>query len=198
MDLDFIIEDLKIQASICDLTGDEKRIKSIEKAIDLLEKESNVYKLPKMMTFQQIHHIPRPVVSSVNIPAGGTVTAKIYGIGNPSPPVQPVPIPNAYPGCAPSPTPVSAAINPSAFFNPNDNPKPGHEIFGIWTDANGMHRYCIYTWQEYDNPEELHAYAVGWDAYDQMAGCEKWMPCKKVQHDKFLVVCQSECCPQKK
>lgn len=211
MDLDWLIQDLKIQSSVYDSTDDAKKVKGIKKCIELLERGSNVYMLPKIMNFHSIYHAPKPVVKavkSVNVAIQNSASNGI-SFGNMNGMISPTQssaqilqtgsaVPQPIVVCSPNPTPVAAALDPSALWGySNNNPNPGHEIFALWKDANDDTRFCIYTWQEEDNPEELYAYAAGWDADFEVAGCEKYMPCKKVQHDKFMVVCTNQCCEQK-
>lgn len=198
MDFDWIIEELKIQSAVCDFTEDSKKVSDIKRAIAVLEKESNVYRLPRVMNFSQIYHPPAKTTISVTGTTGTTNT--VLGSWQTGTYVPPPPsgIPYSYGGTSviPSPTASAVSINPSALVWDNNNPKPGDDIFAIFKDEDGNNRYCIYTWQQENNPEELYAYASGWDVNDRLDGTQKWMPCKKHKSEKFMVVCLNECCKQ--
>lgn len=221
MSFGWIIEDLQVQSAVCDMTGDDKKVKDLARAIAMLKKE-NGYRLPKMMNFLSIVHPPDPVINTDSIQVqntapntssaifGGTTThisggtsSSAYGnyanIATGQPSVIPVPC------YAPCPSPVAGTLTniypgiyPGSCLNYNDNPKPGDEIFAAFTAKDGLTLFCIYTWKEKDNPKELFAYAAGWDPVNVIDGTQKWMPCKKHKHEKLLVVCLNECCPYNK
>lgn len=227
LNCDWLVEELQIQLSICEMTGDRRKVSDLERAIEILGKNLNVFYFPEVMNFKNIDRppvIPSPPVtinssthpalifgtfgSSSNyspvINTPGAIPSPCppmaipalpnynYGVGPPgvvpitsSTPVQVVPAP--YPT---SPCPVMAY----PIYNYNE-PNVGDKIFGIFRDENGDTRMCLYTWQEKDNPEEITAYAAGYDENYSSVG-RRYTPCKKYPNEKFLVICANECCNQ--
>lgn len=203
MNFDWLIQELQVQSAVCEMTGDGKKVNDIKNAIDILRRK-NGYKLPRMMHFLPINQPPKQQFKTITIQntSSAPLTAALFAPGNnpsyPSPSQNVPGLSNS--GCSPvpTPTPASCTINPANLIN-NYNystPSVGHEIAAIFTASDGSTKFCIYTWQEDDNPEELKAYVAGWDPGQQMDGCETWMPCKKFKHEKLLVICQHACCPQ--
>lgn len=134
-----------------------------------------------------------PSVAPAHVVTGNSTTAPMvpaFG-GSNYQPVQCVP---AHAPAYPCP-PVSVSPYPISHHHSwNSDPKPGDRIFGLFKDENGNICFCIYTWQEEDNPEEIFSYSVGSSEF-YPAG-RRYMPCKKVTHEKFMVICTSECCNQ--
>lgn len=177
----WLIDELESQISMYGLADNTKKISDLKRAIVAIQKNGNVFHFPKVMNFRSIEQRP----------------ATLPPIVQPPPLPKPNNNPKPYPGIAPSPCPsptAMATIDASNIFNNYHEPSVGEEIFGIFKNEDDSYGQCIYTWQEKDNPKEITAYAIGLDT--KFSAGQKWMPCRKRESDKFLVICTNECCGQ--
>lgn len=186
-----VIEELEL---ICDLNesfGNSSKANEIKRAISILQKNINVFWFPSVMNFRSINTpVAVPAVPSHQSYNTGGVVAM------PSPSHAPVTI-NPNPTAAPIPISgagVSAiSAIPISHLFPSCEPMVGEEIFGIWRDESANHRFCMYTWQEHNNPKEIIGWAVGTEGFS--AGV-RYMPCRKFKSERVLFVCTNECCKQ--